>query len=340
MLIADIFSRLVRPRSRPAVYLHFPCFDGLISACIVADFVEHSLGWEPPRFIPVNYDASRNWLQTPLQRQSAVVDFLYHPDAFVWADHHPTTFLDEQSKRDFETNETRRLLFYDRSSPSCASMLWKHVGAYSSDSNRYGEMVLWADLIDSATYASIEEAIFGSSPGMEINLSLMSGKGADYCAFLLNRLKSMTLGEVAALQRVRRKVIAVRKLTESGLAQVGQTLDVRPGQIAVFHATETEKSIVNRYSAYWFARDARYSVGMVKSRDALKITAMRNPWLDFESVDLGKIFASYGGGGHRRVASLLLGDTSSENAMRTLDGIVAEIARQDVEESIKNRAFA
>ncbi|HSS98653.1 MAG TPA: hypothetical protein VLK33_16580, partial [Terriglobales bacterium] len=54
-----------------------------------------------------------------------------------------------------------------------------------------------------------------------------------------------------------------------------------------------------------------------RSAEGPKITAMRNPWKRVGAVHLGQIFKHYGGGGHRRVASLLL-TNSPEQRLPTL----------------------
>jgi nanoRNase/pAp phosphatase (c-di-AMP/oligoRNAs hydrolase) len=50
---------------------------------------------------------------------------------------------------------------------------------------------------------------------------------------------------------------------------------------------------------------------------------MRNPWRRFKSVPLGQIFSQYGGGGHQRVASVLLKDI--QEAQRTLGSILKDL---------------
>jgi len=55
---------------------------------------------------------------------------------------------------------------------------------------------------------------------------------------------------------------------------------------------------------------------------------MRNPWRRFESRPLGQIFRRYGGGGHQRVASVLL--RNKAKAESTLNAILSDIrARPD-----------
>jgi hypothetical protein len=87
--------------------------------------------------------------------------------------------------------------------------------------------------------------------------------------------------------------------------------------------------LINRYAPYLFFPKARYSLGMVRTTDGIKITAMRNPWLQFPSVYLGKIFERFGGGGHRRVGSLLLKGSDATDPERVMKRLLHEIRKTE-----------
>lgn len=329
-------------RTDATIYLHFPCFDGLVSAVLAMEFLEASRGWVIRRAQPVNYNLLGSWLDTRLEETSAVVDFLYHPQANFWADHHATTFLSVQARHDYEKSDSDRVLIYERNAPSCAMLLFDRLGAALSNDPRYVEMASWANKIDSANYSTVEEAIFGDDPAIEINMSLsdVSASSQGYCDLLLRSLRKTTLAETAALPAVRKRANAVRERDQRGLVEVQRVITCEPGDIAVFAVGETKNRTVNRYAPYLFFPRARYSVGLVYSDKHWKITAMRNPWLDFESVQLGEIFSIFGGGGHQRVASLLL-PPGANAAKAVLGQIVAEIRKQDVDaDHGSRRAYA
>jgi hypothetical protein len=329
--LSDFVARISGKR-KATVYLHFPCFDGIASAAIAADFLASTRGWSIGDVQPVNYSEAKDWLGTQLAARSAVVDFLYHPKAQFWADHHATTFLSESAVEDYKEATHDRTLLYDRSYPSCAKLLFDNLHSQLTDEPRYRDLAFWANKIDSADYASAAQAIFGTEPAIEINLSLAdpNASSKDYCDLLFRSLASGTIEETAALPQVASLATAVREREKRGLLEVERSIFLAPGDIAVLVAAQSDDATVNRYAPYLFLPKARYSVALVGRDGNWKITAMRNPWTDFASVELGEIFRIFGGGGHQRVASLLA-PTSLHDARMIQEQIVVEIQRRDAE---------
>jgi hypothetical protein len=310
------------------LYFHSPCFDGIVSCVLTWDFLEVSQAWLVEEFHSVNYDSKASWLSTRLNAKSAVVDFLYHPDAKFWADHHSTTFLTEEAKRDFEKNESPWLI-YDKRSSSCAMLLWKHLAnAFGHKNLRYQNLVEWADRIDSARYASVEEAIFGAQPALRINLSLAGKDGEAYYTTLVRLLKSETLTDVATLPEVQARSQHAERLIRDGMDRFVEGSRLEPDGIAVFNVDSTDV-IVSRYAPYYIFPEARYSVGVVTSPNGASIRAMRNPWREFPSVPLGEIFRRFGGGGHQRVGAVVIPSERATEANSILNKIVSEIRKEE-----------
>ena len=171
-------------------------------------------------------------------------------------------------------------------------------------------MVEWARRIDGARYDSVEEAVLGDDPALR---------------FLVESLRSKSLAEVAASQHVAKNYQSVRRALLSGQRLFRKASRIENDGIVVFHVEDMGKALLSRYAPYLDYPKARYSVGIMDTGHGTKITAMRNPWRRFRSVPLGKIFSQYGGGGHQRVASVLLKDT--QEAKRTLGSILSDLRR-------------
>jgi len=304
------------------VYLHFPCFDGVISAVLASEYLFRARGWNTGRIVPVNYDEQKRWPTRRLSQPAVVVDFLYHPKAQFWADHHQTSFCSESLKADYLRRRSPDLL-YDPSASSCAELLWRKTFKQLSEP-RFREMVDWARRIDAARYHTVQEAVLGNAPALKISLSFMNDPSAEYCRFLVESLRVRTLNEVAASNKVRDRYAIVRRAIKRGQRLFSSASRLDDNGIVVFQLPrETDGALFSRYAPYLAHPNARYSLGILPHGDGAKITAMRNPWLRFKSVPLGQIFRNYGGGGHERVASVLLNNRAE--AETTLGAILKDI---------------
>jgi hypothetical protein len=317
---------LFHRRIRGTIYTHFPCFDGTISAVLAALFLQQSRGWRIASLYPLNYAQQNQWLQLRLPPHSAVVDFLYHPQAEFWADHHSTSFLTPQCRADFESRRSDSL-FYDDRSGSCASLLWRNLGPFFRGDDRLEEMVCWAEKIDSAAYESVQEALSGSEPALVLSRSLAIDADARYLSFLVKRLQRRSLAEVAAQPEVRRRMSRFEALSKDGLKRMQESIRVQD-YTAIFEA-DTDGVLISRYAPYYFYPDALYSIGVTYSQNGIKITAMRNPWLHFESVNLGRFMRQFGGGGHQRVGSLILPKSRRAEVGAVISDLLRYIAAGD-----------
>jgi hypothetical protein len=318
------------------LYFHYPCFDGLTSAVLALDFLEESQHWKFDELIPVNYEHRRSWLTEKRNSPFAVVDFLYHPNAEFWADHHQTSFLAPTLKQRFHEQHNPYHI-YNSKSGSCANLLWRTLlSRFGYRNPRFTELVKWAHRIDSAQYRSVKEAISGQYAALNINRTLAINKDPSYPAWLVTQLRTRPLSEVARLPEVLEKSNEARKLIKAGLDRLSATVHLNGQDIVVFDVDSSDV-LINRYAPYHFFPKARYSLGMVRTPDGVKITAMRNPWREFPSIYLGKVFEKFGGGGHRRVGSVLLKDSDARKAENLMKRLLREIRK---EESTNSKSVA
>lgn len=298
-----------------SLYFHSPCFDGIASAVLAWDFLEQRDGWEAPVLHPVTYDVRQTWLEKALDRPAAVVDFLYHQDSTFWADHHLTTFLTDAAQTDFQQQPPRRgrILIYDQRADSCAGLLWRRLESDFAHRNpRYAELVQWAEKIDAARYASVEEAIASTAPALRLSLGFAIGHTEGYIESLVRELRDKSLEAVADLPEPSNRFKRARDLVELGLDHFKRSAHLEKDGIVVFDV-DGQGAIISRYAPYRFFPDARYSAGIVRWPGGARITAMRNPWREFPSISLGRLAEALGGGGHERVGSIVVsGDRVAE----------------------------
>ena len=239
-------------------------------------------------------------------------------------------------KRRAEADYERRKgawVVYEPAAGSCAGLLWRHLhDAFGYRKPRHAALVRWAEKTDAARYDTVEEAIESTAPALRINASLAAGEREGYGEFLVRALRRHDLDEVAELPEVRTRFDEFQQRLRAGLHRFEQGVHLEEDGIVVFDVAEGD-AIISRYAPYLYFRDARHSVGIVR-RDSgsVKITAMRNPWRDFESVHLGKIFEPYGGGGHQRVAAVVLRDEEAARAEEILAAILTDVRSEEIGE--------
>jgi hypothetical protein len=311
------------------LYFHASCFDGAASAALTLDVLERCLAWKRPLVRPVNYDARGQWHQMPTGR-FAVVDFLYHPAAEFWTDHHTAPFLTPADGHHALTRADGRA-HYDASAPSCASVLWSRYK--DSIRERFpapSELVRWADKIDSAAYESVEEALFSPAPALSVSRALAQADDS----LMVEVVDALRLEPLDIVARSRR-IDGLSKGWLKGQAEALRTFEkvarLSDDGIVLFEISNAD-GVFSRYFPFYVFRDARYSLGLISSATGAKLTAMRNPWRQFESVPLGSIFAAHGGGGHQRIGSVLLPNASIEHARRVMNQLCGMIVTMDREQ--------
>lgn len=315
-------------KEKSTLYFHSPCFDGIVSAVLTWDFLQSKLDWTDVNLRSVNYELKDRWLSSDLETPCAIVDFLYHPQAEFWADHHLTSFLTKNAREDYEHRQGQ-MLIYDDHAGSCAALLWRHLrDAFDYRNPRHEDLTRWAEKTDSASYDSVEEAIFPSSPALKISLSLVLGDHDGYSQKLVRDLRTKSLDAVANSPEVHFRFDRIQGSIKQGLDRFRQAARITPQDIVVFDV-DTQGAFVSRYAPYYFFRQARYSVGIMRWAGGTKITAMRNPWHEFDSVPLGEICARFGGGGHRRVGSIMLQGEQIPDASTLLNRLLREIIEAD-----------
>lgn len=299
------------------LYFHSPCFDGVVSAALASEYLEKVRRYPEVQLHGVNYHLRDSWVNSELQRPSAVVDFLYHPSAELWVDHHPTTFLNDEARSDYERRRGPDI-FYDNAASSCAILLWRRwKAALPQLGSHFEEIVRWANRIDSACYDCVDEAIHLTAPALQINLALAMYSGDGFSQHLVWLFRTFSISEVAARPEVKTAFAFGRYLQKLGQMRLGDGIRLTENGIAVFDVN-AEDVLVNRYAPFHFFPEARYSAGIIRKAGQTKLTAMRNPWLEFRSAPLGKLCLKLGGGGHERVGSVIVRDGSPKELLNTL----------------------
>lgn len=305
------------------LYLHKACFDGVASAA-VATWLFEKLGKEKPKAMePVDYDVGPSWPKTLLEPQSCVVDFLYHPGAAYWWDHHETSFLDAKLQRHYERRRTA-YVYWNPAAPSCAAVITACARRLGAELPAHlADTVRWADKLDSASYESVEEAVGNASAARQIALSFHVDSSVEYHRLLIDAMQESTLDEIVKRTPFRSRSAEALRRYWKGLKLMRQ--NSRLERDIVLYDVTLNSEIVDRMMPFYLFPQAKYSLGIWRSSDQTKVTSNASPWQKRSGPNLGKIFARYGGGGHRDVASVILSKHNTLSAERLLREIAAAI---------------
>ena len=155
---------------RFVVATHGHCFDGLSSAVVFSRLMKE-LGAPGPKFEyrTCGYGTGQARAEPALFTgdENAILDYRFSPsEKLSWYfDHHRTAFASPADRGVFEARSSSGQFFFDAAYSSCTKLIAdvarERFGVEMAD---LSELVRWADMVDSARFASPEDAVSRSSP--------------------------------------------------------------------------------------------------------------------------------------------------------------------------------
>lgn len=308
-----------------SIYFHRD-FDGICSAAV---FSACARAMNPPitptEYVPVDYDLRKSWLERRLNTPCAIVDFLYHPDADWWFDHHETTFI----RRDWELSyhsDSRHV--WCTSYKSCPRLILDSV----SDAQlrrrldgRFSEYLDWCDLIDSASYQSPIQAVEWREPALQINATLSQNATPEYLEYLIESFGKLSISQVANLSEVRIRYDKAQAWQTEAISYIRRIANLNND--VAFIDLAGHPNLFHRYAAYYLWPELKFQVALYKVGERYKVTVGSNPWRRFEGPDLSAICERYLGGGHPTVAGIM---TSSRKQALRIAKEICRILRKEI----------
>lgn len=317
---------------RFVVASHGHCFDGLSSAVVFTRLMRE-LGASNAsfRYRTCGYGAGQARADESLLTgdDNAILDYRFcASEKLSWYfDHHRTAFASEQDRAVYEERRSGGQFFYDAGYSSCTKLIAdvarERFGVSLDDLT---ELVRWADLVDSARFASAEDAVNRASPIMQL-VSVVEHYGDDaFFEELVPALSSRSLEEVARSKAVANRYKPLGRKHERFVSRVRQKSE-RLGRVVFVDLTESVLESVGKFVTYALFPDSVYSVVVGLLKNGPKISVGYNPWsgrpLD---TDISAICARYGGGGHPVVGGISFPSAALEEARRVARSIATELA--------------
>lgn len=292
------------------VCFHNRCFDGACSAAVFSRFYREVVNPGAEFLYQGLFHRAGQLFDEEIfdGDENVIVDFKYSssPRMTWWFDHHQSAFLTPADARQFERDRSGKK-FYDPSFRSCTKFI-AHIGATKFDfcAPDLDEVVHWADIIDGAQYPDPRTAVEMRDPATQITLVIEGAPSDDFVAGLIPELLSKSLGEIAALPRVRQ---AFERLYDQHL----RTIDVireraAPSEgVAFIDLSDQSFEGFNKFIPYYLFPESVYNVALSRSKERIKIAVGSNPWNPTpKTANLATICERFGGGGHAKVAAISL----------------------------------
>jgi hypothetical protein len=309
---------MLSPMDDPLRIHYHRDFDGMVSAAVLAAILRELRGdevvWES-----VNYHQRDDWENFAADTRFAIVDFHFHPRAEYWFDHHPTTFLTPELRKQYSPSERWQ---WDETSPSCPPLILAHAERHWDYAvpERFREMAHWSNVIDAARYETVDQALFGDAAALRISRSLYVAPDAGWLDRLVGEMAEKSLEEIASRPDVEKAWQRATRNRDRALEQFPPTVKSVEEHVLLYDASSNEIRR-ERFAAFFHHPEIRYSVGVIPTRAGYHVTAGVNPWNPPElGAHIGEIMEDYGGGGHRTVGGA--NPPSLEDARR----IAAEVA--------------
>jgi hypothetical protein len=305
------------------IYIHRGCFDGAASGALAVWLHAQRHQARNVDISPIGYVDAAAWLLRPLVAGACVVDFLYHPSAELWWDHHVNPFRREVWRKDYERKESS-FVQWDPKAPSCAGLIVRCLLAEGIEPPEHLRRTAeWADLIDSASYPTPEDAVTRPSAARQLALSLMMDDSVGYETNLVRALSERDIKEVRTEAPFRQAASEAMARYARGLERMRQSASLE-GNVVVYRV-DSRGAICDRLMAFYLHRDADYSLGIIRTSAETKVSANANPWRRPDGPNLGRIFERHGGGGHHDVGSVIFPGAHNSRPERVLREVLKSL---------------
>ncbi len=309
---------------------HGHCFDGLASA-VMFTRIRQALDGDQPTFEyrGCGYGVGQQRPDDQLLSgdENAILDYRFStsPKLSWFFDHHRTAFSTSAERQLFEERAGSGRFFYDAECSSCTRLL-ERVGRdqFGFSDSRLDELVRWADIIDTASFDSPEQAIDRSDPIQRL-VSVVEHYGDDrFLARIVPKLLDRPLVEVARLKEIEDRYRPLGKRHGRFVERVKAHAQVM-GRVVFVDLTDEVQQTIGKFVTYALYPQCMYSVVVGLMKNGVKISVGFNPWANRKlDADISAICARHGGGGHPVVGGISFKKDDLERAR----GIAREIVRE------------
>jgi hypothetical protein len=318
---------------RIKVLFHNNCFDGVASAALFAAFYRGAVNKDAQQeFLGLVHKAGQMFDEAIFNGdENAIVDFKYSssPNLTWWFDHHQSAFLTKEDEEHFRSSAEGLLSgkkFHDPNFRSCTKFIADTVQKqFGFNSDKMGELVEWADIIDGALYPDAKTAVELKAPALHIMLVIESARDKELVDRIIRDLQSLSLSDVASQPYITGIFDRYyqRHLKAIDIIKAAAQYE---GQVVYFDVSGHDMEGYSKFIPYYLYPDVLYSVGVSLSPQRAKVSVGFNPWGKSERRhNLASICERYGGGGHAVVGAISFNPKELDKARAVARAIVEEL---------------
>jgi len=313
------------------VATHGHCFDGMASAAVFTRLYQRlfpgsgaSFTYRTCDYGPGDSAVPASWMTGD---DNAILDFRYTalPTLTWYFDHHATAFRGDSDREHYEQQPPDRR-FHDAAYSSCTRLIADTArDRFGEPLDGLAELIHWADVIDTARFASAQEAVQRAEPELHL-MTVLEHHGDDaLLALLVPRLLTESLASVARSQEIQNRYAPLARRRERAIELMRAHAQLR-GPVAYCDLSEMSLDVVEKFGLYWLFPASTYSVALTRSGARAKISIGYNPWGPTpRSHHIGEICRRHGGGGHPVVGAINFAASEMERARAICAEVLLEL---------------
>jgi hypothetical protein len=322
------------------VATHGHCFDGMTSAALFTHLlrsidpgVAQSFRYRSCGYGPGMQQVPEGWLDGEV---SAILDFRYTKSSkLTWYfDHHITGFASAEERDaalagagEGGTSE-RPQVHYDPACGSCAKLIAEVARArFGVDMSAHAELIAWANVIDTAGFASAEAATSKDEPVLQLAAVIEHHGDGPFLNTYIPRLLERGLPELCRDESVQALFRPISAARETFTRRVAKAAELR-GPVVWVDLTDAPIDISAKFITYALYPTTTYSVQLARNKQHYKLSVGYNPWCGTpRRHDIASICRRYDGGGHPAVGACAFPLDGLDRARAAAKVIVDELGQ-------------
>lgn len=323
------------------VATHGHCFDGMASAAL---FTRLSQSLEPSTPFSFRYKSCgygpgmqqipEAWLDGT---DNAILDFRYTPSPkLTWYfDHHITAFA-SPAERDAalagstttggEGRAPLPRVHYSPTHTSCAKLIADVArDRFDVDMSPLDTLIRWADIIDSARFASAEAATAHDDPMLQLAAVVEHHGDGPFLKATVPSLLQRGVEELAtdeSIQRLWQPIGVARETFKQRVERGAKVME----RVVMVDLTDAPVDVAAKFVTYALYPECVYSVMLSRTKQHYKLSIGYNPWCGTPRThDIAAICRRYDGGGHPAVGACSFPLAARDRAREAAQQVVSEL---------------